>query len=430
MSYETTLEYIHKTKWTGSKPTLSRIHTLLEKLGRPDRKLKFIHVAGTNAKGSVSAFVSTVLQSAGYKTGLFTSPYIIRFNERFKINSESISDAELERITDIIRPLADSMTDDPPTEFELITAIAFEYFAQNGCDIVVLETGMGGLLDSTNVIDAPECAVLTKIGLDHTKQLGDTVEKIAETKAGIIKTGCDVVIYDEPENILNVIHEKCVREGCTLHTAEFNRLHDIRYYPDFTEFSYLSFKNLRIRLLGTYQVYNAALSVKCLAVLRDRGYLIPDSAIYSGLENTVWQGRFELLGKNPAFILDGSHNPQGISAALESLKQYFPNKKYRFLLGFMTDKDTDTMLKLLVPYAQGFVAVKPDNPRAMDEKELCERLLKAGANAVSAPSVFEGVKILRDFAKSGDVCAALGSLYFSNEVRQAYYSLSGKQDKA
>ncbi len=426
MSYKDTLNYIHKTSWLGSKPGLSRTFTLLEKVGRPDKKLKFVHIAGTNGKGSVSACIASVLMQSGYKTGLYTSPYINSFNERFRINGKDISNAELTQIVDEVRPFADAMTDDPPTEFELITVIAFMYFAKNNCDIVVLEAGMGGLLDSTNVIDAPECAVLCNIGLDHTAFLGSTVEEIAKTKGGIIKHGSDVVMYDADTGVYEVIKNICAKKGCALYTADFSRLRNINCSLEKTTFDYADFTGLTTSLLGIYQPFNASLAIKCALVLRERGFDISDNNIRDGIAKTSWLGRFELLGKKPYFILDGSHNPQGLCATVNSFKEYFPNNKIKILLGVMADKDVGEMLTILSPVAESFIAVTPDNPRALDCNVLCTRLRELGAKATSANSVYDGVKLLLESACDSDICACLGSLYFSGDVRRAYNALTDK----
>ncbi len=426
MTYTQALDYIHKTVWLGSKPGLSRTKELLTKLGRPDKGLKIVHVAGTNGKGSTSACIASILKCAGYRTGLYTSPYITHFNERFSINGNNISNDELCRITEFVKPFADSMTSDPPTEFELITAIAFKYFADNNCDIVVLEAGMGGELDSTNVIDPPECAVICNIGLDHMSYLGNTEEEIAATKAGIIKPTSDLVLYDAKDSVKQVIQQKCSLCGVTLAEACFENIKNVKYTSEGTFFDYGHLNGLCLNLFGTYQPYNASLAVKCALTLRSRGWNIPDAAIFDGLKKVVWQGRFELLGQNPAFILDGSHNPQGLLATMDSFKQYFPGKKIKLLLGVMADKDVDTMLDLLLPIAHSFIAVKPNNPRALDEKELCAMLEKKGALAKHAPSVKQGVQMLLDRAEKTDVCAAIGSLYFSGDVRHAYNEAVGK----
>ncbi len=423
MTYTEALAYIHKTVWLGSKPGLSRTAALLNKMGNPQKKLKFVHVVGTNGKGSTSAFLSSILQNAGYKTGLYTSPFINRFNERFRIDGKDISDDELAEITEYIAPFADSMTDDPPTEFELITAIAFEYFARNACDIVVLEAGMGGELDSTNVIDAPECIAFTNIGLDHTAFLGDTVEKIAATKSGVIKRGSHAVLYDALLSVQAVIQEKCRTTDCAFSTVDFSTLRVTSQDLCGITFDYDRFSDLRIRLIGSYQPYNAALAVKCAMVLNARGLAISDKAIHDGLERAEWQGRFEILGTEPTFLLDGSHNPQGLAATVDSFRIYFPDKKIHILIGVMADKDVDEMVNILLPVAHSFVAVKPDNPRAMAAKTLCEKLRACGMKAEYAENIPDGVRMVLDHAQSTDICAALGSLYFSGDVRTAYQTL-------
>jgi len=420
MSIESTLEYIHKTKWLGSKPGLSRTALLLEKLGRPDRKLKFVHVAGTNGKGSTCACIASVLNCAGYVTGLYTSPYITCFNERIQVGGAMITDAELEEITNYVRPFADSMTDDPPTEFEMITAVAMEYFARKKCDIVVLEVGMGGLLDSTNVIDPPECAVICAIGLDHTKILGSTVEEIAQAKAGIIKDKTPVAVYDEKQSVLEVFKNACKAHGGTLRCADFSKLSNIKSNLENCTFDYGEYKSLSLGLCGTYQPKNAATAITALLLLREHGWEISDDNIREGLKNVVWKGRFEVLGKNPTFILDGAHNPHGMAATSKSLADVFPNGGIVFLVGAMADKDVDGMMKLLLPLGREFVTVRPDNDRSMSADELCSRLKKLGANAVSCQSVGDGVKTALTKAGKNGVCAALGSLYFSGDVRRAY----------
>lgn len=423
MSKESTLEYIHKTKWLGSKPGLSRTTKLLEMAGRPDRKLKFVHVAGTNGKGSTCAMLESVLRCAGYKTGLYTSPFLYEFNERMRFCGENISDSELEEIIDYIRPFADSMEDDPPTEFELITVAAMEFFKRKNCDIVILEAGMGGELDSTNAIDPPLCAVFTAIGLDHTEFLGDTVEKIAATKAGIIKTGVPVVLYDADENVKKVFKDVCTKNGSKLFNAGFNKLTDIRYGLSGAVFSYGKYIDLAIPLNGVYQPYNAATAVKTLEVLTEKGFNISEQALRKGLSEVVWKGRFEVLGQNPVFILDGAHNPHGIKAAAESFKTYFPDKKIHFIVGAMADKDIHAMMSLLIPMSASFYAVRPDNDRAMSADKLRDILISLGAEAVSCPTIPDAIKTATAAAGENGICVCIGSLYFSAEIRSSYESV-------
>ena len=373
MSYESTLEYIHSVKWQGSKPGLSRTRELLNALGNPEKELKFVHVAGTNGKGSTCACIASVLQCAGYRTGLYTSPYITRFNERMQVNGEQISDEELAPSTAEIRPHADAM-EDLPTEFELITALGMKYFVSKKCDIVVLEVGMGGELDSTNVIDTPEVAVITAIGLDHSKQLGATLPVIASSKACIIKPGGDVVIYGGDEAVEAVIESACKKQGAKLHRPDFDKLNITGVDLDACRFDYGPYKGINLPLIGTYQPYNAAVAITALEVLRGRGYKISDADIVEGLDAVVWQGRFEGLGRNPVFILDGSHNPHGMQATAKSLGEHFKGRKIVFLTGVMADKDVAGMMSYIAPMAKCFVAVKPHNPRAMNPEELARIL--------------------------------------------------------
>ena len=403
MSYEDTLKYIHSVKWQGSKPGLSRTRELLAALGNPEKALKFVHIAGTNGKGSTAAMVAAVLQKAGYRTGLYTSPYILRFNERMQVNGEHISDCDLEELTEEIRPIADAMAD-PPTEFELITALGMKYFLNQKCDIVVLEVGMGGELDSTNVIDTPEVAVITAIGLDHTAELGPTTAAIASAKAGIIKKDGDIVIYGGEKDVENVFEARCAENHATLHRADFTRLKIHRCDLDAVYFDISPYRYIRLPLVGTYQPYNAAVAVTALEVLRGKGYHIPGEAIVDGLNSVYWPGRFEVLRRSPVFILDGAHNPHGIAATAKSLKDHFGGKKLVFLLGVMADKDVPGMMDYIAPLAKSFITVTPHNPRAMTAEKLAEILSMYGLPVMACPSIEDGVAEAIRQAGAGRCC--------------------------
>lgn len=423
MNIENALSFIHKTVWLGSKLGLERTRKLLDMMGNPHKSLKFVHVAGTNGKGSTSACIASALIKAGYKTGLYTSPYINVFNERMKIDGEMISDNRLCELCEYIKPFCDAMSDDPPTEFELITALAMKYFADSKCDIVVLEVGMGGELDSTNVISSPEVAVICAIDLDHTSFLGNTKEEVATAKAGIIKKGTHAVIYDCEESVYKVFENKCEKVGAKLQTAHFEKIQNEKFCLSHTVFDYGQYKDLRLSLVGSYQPKNASLAICALEVLKERGYNISKENIYDGLASVVWQGRFEILGESPVFVLDGAHNPHGMKATVESLKEHFGDRKIHFLVGAMADKDVRGMMSMLLPLSASFTAVRPDNPRAMNEKELCDLLRELGGNAFFSESIRAGVKdaILR--AGKDGIVACLGSLYFSGDVRRAYNEL-------
>ena len=424
MSYASTLEYIHSVKWQGSKPGLSRTQTLLAALGNPEQKLKFIHIAGTNGKGSTAACLASCLQAAGYRVGLYTSPYINRFNERMQVDGVPIPDQDLEDLVNQIRPAADAMADSP-TEFELITALAFLYFTQRHCDIVVLEVGLGGTLDSTNVIGPPEAAVITALGLDHTAQLGNSLAEIARTKAGIIKGGCPVISYGGIPEADAVIAEVCQQKGSSLHLVDFSQLTLHPASLSGTRFDFGDLKELSLPLLGSYQPRNAAVAITTLKVLADAGWTVSDEAIRKGLAAVQWPGRFELLRSTPPFLLDGSHNPPGMEATAQSLRDRFPDQKFTFLISVMADKDVKGMLAPILPLAREFVAVRANLPRAMPAEQLADLIRSLGGKAETAPTIPAGVARALELAgETGPVCA-LGTLYFSFDVRQALNALIG-----
>ena len=419
MTYEEALKYIHSVNWVGSKLGLERTRELLEKLGNPQKELKFIHIAGTNGKGSTAAMLSSILERAGYRTGLYTSPFINRFNERMQVNGEQIPDGTLAELTDHIRPYADAM-EDAPTEFELITALAMEYFRREKCGIVVLEVGMGGELDSTNVIEAPEAAVIAAMGLDHVKELGPTMADIARAKAGIIKPGCDVVSYGGNEEADPVFRQVCAEKGARLRSPDLPAIVPGEFGLYGQSFSYKNWKDLSIPLIGNYQMNNAAVALETVAVLRERGWNISDEAVREGLKNTRWPARFEVLRRDPVFIVDGGHNPHGIRATAESLRRLFPGKKITFVTGVMADKDVESILGLIVPLAAEFFTVRPDNPRAMAAEELASRIQALGAKATPCGSVADGVARAIEAEGRDGVACALGSLYMSGEVRERF----------
>lgn len=421
MSYESTLAYIHRVQWRGQKPGLERIQALLAHLGHPERRLKFVHIGGTNGKGSTAALIESVLRCAGYRTGLYTSPYLNRFNERIRVDGQEIPDATLEQIVDELRPFADAM-EDLPSEFELITAIALEYFARMRCDIVVLEVGLGGEFDATNVIDCPEAAVLTAIGLDHTAVLGPTVADIARTKAGIIKEGGDVISYGHLPEADAVIQAACEARHAKLWQVDFSSIVLKSLTLEARTFDLGPFQDLTMPLLASYQPKNAATALTALGVLAQKGWHITPDHIRQGFANVRWPGRFEVLGKNPVFLLDGSHNPQGMAATADSLRELFPGERFVFLLGVMADKDVDSMLDILTPLASQCFTVTAPNPRALSGQALAEKLRERGCPAECCASIPEAVAAAQGAAGyEGHVCA-LGTLYFSGDVRRAFLS--------
>ncbi len=417
MNVQEALTYIHSVSWKGSVPGLSRTQELLHRLGDPQNKLKFIHIAGTNGKGSTAAMLASVLQAAGYRTGLYTSPYITCFNERMQVDGRMIDDDELAQITQELRPHAEAM-EDHPTEFELVTAIAMVYFARHACDIVVLEVGLGGALDSTNVISQPEVAVICNIGLDHTEVLGDTLEKIAQAKAGIIKGG-DVVIYRGQASVEQVFADACARTGARLHRADFDAIVPVSAALDGQVFDYGARKALLLPLLGAHQLKNAAVVLTTVDVLIARGWHISEQALREGLRTVRWPGRFELLRREPIFIVDGGHNPQCMASLAENLKTYLAGRPITALTGVMADKDYSDMYRIVAPYISRYVTVTPDNPRALRAEALAEALRVYGKPVTACPTVAEGVAEALRQTGSGEAVVAFGSLYMVGDIRAA-----------
>lgn len=412
------IAYIHSYSWKGSIPGLSRTFDLLRRMGDPQKKLKFVHIVGTNGKGSTAAMTASVLRKAGYTTGLYTSPYIFRFNERMQVDGEEIGDDELAQITAFVKPHAEAM-EEHPTEFELVTAIAMEFFARRGCQIVVLEAGMGGAMDSTNVIDPPEVAVFTNIGLDHTEYLGDTLEKIAATKAGIIKTGCDAVCYRVNDSVEAVYEQICQEKHVKLHKAQFDTIVSKTHSLEGQTFDYEDRKNIFLPLLGDHQLHNAAVAITTLDVLRSRGWNISEENLRDGLRDVRWPGRFDLLRREPLFIVDGGHNPQCIAALVQNIRDYLPGQKLTVLTGVLADKDYSNMYAMVAPYTQRFVTVTPPNPRCLPAQALAEFLQPFGKETIAAGDVAQGVKIAMEKAGKDGVVLAFGSLYMIGEIRDA-----------
>ena len=422
MTLDEALYYIHSVCWKGSVPGLERISALLDKMGHPERKLKFIHVTGTNGKGSTCAMLASMFTKAGYKTGLYTSPFLIRFNERIQIDGVQISDEEICRITEYIKPLADSIFEQP-TEFEMVTALGFEYFARQGCDLVVCEVGMGGEFDATNVILPPEAAVICNIGLDHTEVLGDTLEKIAATKSGIIKPGCDAVIYREQPSVEAVIEDRCKAVGAKLHKADFADIHLLSHDLTGQVFDWERFKRLKLPLLGDHQLHNAAVVLTAVDALRTRGWKLPEEAVRKGLKDVKWPGRFELLRKDPLFIIDGGHNPQCIEALVKNIDDYLAGRPLTVLTGVLGDKDFHCMYANVAPFAKEFITVTPGNPRALDAKDLAKYLATFGKPVTPCETVADGVKLAVEHAGRDGVVLCYGSLYMLGDIKAAVAAL-------
>ena len=377
MNLDQTLEYIHSNYWNGGTFGLGRVTRLLERMGNPQKDLKFIHIAGTNGKGSTASMTANILQKAGYVTGLYTSPYIFKFHERMQVNGECITDEELIDITAWIKSLADTM-ESQPSEFELVTCIAFEFFKRRKCDIISLEVGLGGEFDATNTIDAPEVAVMTNIGLDHTELLGDTLEKIAETKSKIIKTGTHAVTYREPASVEAVFEARCAEVGAEWTRADFDSIELLSASLEGQVFNWGPYKEIQLPLLGDHQLKNSAVVLTLMGVLQEKGWKITEQHIRDGIATVSWPGRFELIGREPLFIVDGGHNPQCIEALVKNVRDYLNGRKLTILTGVLADKDYNQMYADMAQYAAEFVTLTPGNPRALSAEGLKAYLERFG----------------------------------------------------
>ena len=418
MTMEEALSYIHGLYRKGTKPGLNRVTALLKALGDPHKQLKFVHIAGTNGKGSTAAMTASILCKAGYRTGLFTSPYIYRFGERIQLCGEQIPDSDVIALTEELKAIADTM-DECPTEFDFVTAMAMTYYARQKADIVVLEVGVGGALDSTNVIPTPEVAVITNIGLDHTDLLGDTLEKIAAVKGGIIKNGGRAVIYRGSESVEAVFEAICKETGATLRKADFDSLVSVSHDLFGQVFSCGDRKELVLPLLGQHQLYNAAVVLSVIDSLIDAGWQISEEAIRDGIREVSWPGRFDIISRDPLFIIDGGHNPQCIEALVKNITDYLTGRRLVVLTGVLADKDYADMFRPVMPFAAEFVCITPDNPRKMEAADLARYLKAAGAAATACDSVADACRKAIELAGRGGAVLCFGSLYSIGTIRSA-----------
>ena len=422
MNAQQAIEYIHSFFWKGSIPGLSRTQELLKRMGNPEKKLKFIHIAGTNGKGSTAAMTASILNKAGYRVGLYTSPYIYRFNERIQVNGVQIPDEDVATVTEYVKQFAEAM-EEKPTEFELVTAIGFEYFLRQNCDIVVLEVGMGGALDSTNVIETPEVAVITNIGLDHTDYLGDTVEKIAETKAGIFKENGHAVVYRGAPSVEAVYEKVCAERNISLKKADFDSLVCKSHSLEGQVFDCGARKDLVLPLLGDHQLHNASVVLSIADTLKEIGWNITEENIRDGIRDVSWPGRFDIVGRDPLFIIDGGHNPQCIDALVVNVQDYLAGRKIIALTGVLADKDYGEMYRPMMPYIQEFVCITPPNPRKLEAAELAVHLSRVGAMATPCDSIAQGVKTAVEKAGKDGVVLCFGSLYTIGDIRNALFEV-------
>lgn len=425
MNYEEAIAYIHSTYRFGSKLGLENIRFLLKLMGNPQSELRFIHVAGTNGKGSTSAFINEVLMEEGYNVGLFTSPYLEVFNERIRLNGNCIENPDLATCTDYVRQKVDKMLAlgmPHPTEFEIVTAVAMEFYKRQKADFVILEVGMGGRLDSTNIIERPLISVITPIAMDHTDYLGDTLDKIAYEKAGIIKRKSVVVSAPQKVEALEVI-EKIAEDksACLLVadpelvTVKKSTIHGTLFdviFPD------ERFEDLEIHLAGTHQVMNAHLALTALKAMKDHlNMVLRRESIYRGFKGARWAGRLEVLKENPLILIDGAHNVHGAKSLSKAITQYLDGRKVVGLLGVLSDKDYAGILDELVPHLSRAITTVPDSPRALSAEALTEELAGRGLASVPVPDIQEALHTALGSLQEDEVLVSFGSLYLIGQVR-------------
>lgn len=423
MNYEEAREYLDQVSKGGSVLGLDNMRELLKRLENPQNSLKFVHISGTNGKGSVLAYVSTVFKEAGYRTGRYISPTLFSYREKIQVNESFIGREDLARLTEEVKKAAEEMQNSGkgfPTIFEIETALAFLYFAEQKCDIVILETGLGGALDATNVIKTSVMEVITSISMDHMEFLGDTLGKIALQKAGIIKPHTSVVSAVQDMEAMEVIRDVCRKKECVFDTVDQEQIKDISYGYEGQSFSYKDWKNIKISLMGSYQIKNAALALEAIEALRKLGYELNDKAVYQGMKTAVWKGRFTVISKEPFIIMDGAHNQAAAEELVRSLKLYYPGKKFYYIFGMFRDKDYHQVIRLTAPLAEHIVTVEtPENPRALPAEELKKAVAEVNPSVEAAGSLRMAVNQVMEQIDKDAVIVIFGSLSFLGEAEMA-----------
>ncbi len=421
MTYDEAVEFADSTKKYGSILGLESIRNLMQELGNVQEQLHIIHVAGTNGKGSVCAFLSAALTEAGYRVGRYNSPAVFERREVFRIGETMISKEEYATVFERVQTACEVLTKrgcPHPTVFEVETAAAFLWFYEKKCDLVLLETGMGGETDATNLITHPVCSVLTSIGMDHMQYLGNTIEEIAKVKAGIIKKGCPVVALKQGDSVCEVIKNKAEECGSRCVLVEVPQY--MQEAPIWgTTLQDVHYGSVHTALGGIWQRENLSLALAVLKLLEESGYPITKEAVQSGIAKTIWHGRYEVLQTEPLFIIDGAHNPIAAKRLKETIEKDFTNREIIYIIGVLADKEHEKMLRLLLPGAKAVFTVTPDSPRALDGESLAKEAQKYADNIWYVPDIGKAVKMAKETAKESDVILAVGSLSYLKEVKKA-----------
>lgn len=424
MNIQECIHYLEKEVGFASRPGLERIRLLCDKLGNPERKLSVIHVAGTNGKGSAAAMLSSILTAAGYRTGMYTSPHLERYNERFRIDGMEISDEDFCHEISIAKQACGQLAaegKEPPTLFEIITGAAFHYFARQGIDILVLEVGLGGTYDATNVVENPLLSLVMSVSIDHTDFLGNSLEEIAKEKAGIVKKNCPVVLYSQDQIVYNIVKAAASNQDAPFFCPDDAEVTLSSQDLGGTAFSVksrlMSYKDIRLPLLGSYQVSNCVTVLAACAVLRQQGLSLPDAAVREGLVNVRWAGRMEICGSRPLILLDGAHNADGISRLADTLPVYFQDKKVTLILGVLGDKEYRKMAEEILPFACSVVATEPENHRKLDVSVLSHAISAFSGEVYLEREIGDAYRKALEITPENGVILACGSLYMVGALR-------------
>ena len=422
MNYREAMEYIEELKQYGTVMGLDTMRELCARLGNPQDELKFVHIAGTNGKGSVLAYISTVLCTAGYRVGRYLSPTVKDYRERFQIDSRMITQSSLCNHLEQVRMAAEAMAEEGlphPTAFEVETAVAFLYFLDKNCDIVVIETGLGGAQDATNVVNTTLAAVFSSISMDHMDILGDSLEKIAIAKSGIIKNKCYVISAKQPPEVMKVLRQAALLEKARFYTADVTRTKNVRYGVAKQLFSYDKYRDMEITMLGRFQTENAVVALETLTILGKLGFPVPEDKLRQGFRETKWLGRFDIIGRKPLFIADGAHNEDASGKLADSIKFYFTDKRIIFIMGMLKDKEYDKVIRNTYELAEHIITVTPPvRDRAMHAYELAQAVREYHNSVTVADSVQEAVEIAYLLAGHDKECVivAFGSLSYLGEL--------------
>lgn len=419
MNDQETMEYLEELKQYGSVPGLENIRALCEKLGHPEQKLTFIHVAGTNGKGSTVACLSQILKESGYRVGQYISPTIFEYRERIQVNGKMITKKALAQGMTMLKEICQELVQEGkphPTSFEIETALAFWYFLEKKCDIVVLETGLGGELDATNVIAHSLVEVFTSISMDHMGILGKTYAQIARTKAGIMKPNSIAVTTTQNEEVSKILFEQAQKIGIPLRESCMEKVKIRKSRLDEQVFDYKSYQKMVIHLAGKYQIENAILAIEATEALKEQGVRIPERAVADGLEKAVWKGRFQVVSTKPYFLVDGAHNRDGAKKLAESLRYYFPEKRMIFILGVLRDKEREEILKETSFLADQILTISTRGERGLSSYDLALTASQYHSNVTDVGGIQEAVELSYLMADENTVIVAFGSLSYLGEL--------------